>query len=125
MEIDWKAALDGTKPVTTRDGRKVTLYCIDAPGAHSIHGRIEGGGLHGALPYGWQRNGLLGSGSVPELDLIQPKVKHTITGWVNVHTDGSVSRLYNSPLSALNPRAATVVACIPVTITYTEGEGLD
>lgn len=120
MEIDWKAALDGTKPVTTRDGRKVTLYCIDAPGEYPVHGRIEDW-----LPDAWRFDGANGSDCPATFDLIQPKVKHTITGWVNVHTDGSVSRLYNSPLSALNPRAATVVACIPVTITYTEGEGLD
>lgn len=34
--------LDRTKPVQTRDGRKVTIYAWDAGGDEPIHGRIEG-----------------------------------------------------------------------------------
>ena len=34
--------LDLTKPVRTRDGRKVRIICTDAPGQYSIVGLIDG-----------------------------------------------------------------------------------
>lgn len=38
---------------TTRDGRKVTIYCTDAPGKYPIHGRIDGFGA----PLEWKADG--------------------------------------------------------------------
>lgn len=121
MEIDWKAALDGTKPVTTRDGRKVTLYCIDAPGELPVHGRIEDW-----LPDAWSFDGTRAPASQSKLDLIQPKVKHTKTWWVNVYALGIDGAGFHHTKEWADARAGTGrIACVPVTITYTEGEGLD
>lgn len=120
-EIDWKAALDGTKPVTTRDGRKVTLYCIDAPGEYPVHGRVEDW-----LPDAWRLDGTNGSAAPEKLDLIQPKVKHTITGWLNVYNERErPHRFYENKRDADFNASSRRLACVPVTITYTEGEGLD
>lgn len=52
-KIDWQAALNGSRPVTTRDGRKVTLYCVDASGDWPVHGRIG----EEPLPNAWRLTG--------------------------------------------------------------------
>ncbi len=67
---------------TTRDGRKVTIYCTDAPGDYPIHGRIE----HRGDPVSWRFDGEYDGGSSP-LDLINapaPVERIDQTVFVNV-----------------------------------------
>lgn len=74
--------------VTTRDGRKVTIYCTDAPWSFPIHGRV----IDEGIPYAWQKNGrLLSDKKGNGLDLINPpapveRIDRKV--WVNVYSDG-------------------------------------
>jgi len=121
-KIDWQAALDGTRPVTTRDGKKVTLYCVDAPGEWPIHGRIEGMGS----PLAWMASGR----ALPQYeiaqDLIQPPpppkpFKHEF--WMNVYPDHVVGR-HDTRKSADALAQPDRIACVRVVVEGYEGDGL-
>ena len=79
--IDW------TKPVQTRDGCKVTIYCTDAPGWYPVHGRIEGE----ERPDAWKWDGSLYAypGSPGDLINVPPKMVR-VDCWINVYPDGDV-----------------------------------
>lgn len=62
--------LDFTKPVQTRDGRKVVIYTTEAPGTWPVHGRIEGT----MEPWCWGRTGTFGIAPSP-CDLINTPPK--------------------------------------------------
>ena len=122
-KIDWQAALDGSRPVTTRDGRKVVLYCVDAPGSWPVHGLIEGS----PVPTAWKGNGrwygtFYDKGSV---DLIQPPRRFKYERWVNVYNDPSFGNHYATKENADRHAGLARIACVKVVIEGEEGEGLE
>lgn len=122
QKIDWQAALDGSRPVTTRDGRKVVIYYTEAPDEYPIYGRIEGG----PEPSCWGRNGTyrtMGPESI--WDLIQPPRRFRYERWVNVYKDGSFSSHYKTKESADLHCGQGRIACVKVVIEGEEGEGLE
>lgn len=122
QRIDWQAALNGSRPVTTRDGRKVTLYCVDAPGEWPVHGRVEGT----YQPSSWGLNGCVFCGSHSSRDLIQPPRRFKYEGWVNVYADMGGSILYPTQEDAsLMHLTGDRIACVKVVIEGEEGEGLE
>lgn len=130
-EIDWQAALDGTRPVTTRDGKKVTLYCVDAPGKWPVHGRIEGNDV----PTSWNAHGNYQSRGKSSYDLFQsPPPKPFKSGsWVNVYPPTvsgpdvyqiTVSEPYDNKAAADAIAHPGRIACVRVVIEGNEGDGL-
>jgi hypothetical protein len=74
MSIDLK------KPLSTRDGRKVTIYRSDCPGDYPIHGAIDGC----AIPFAWSEDGSISSSIRPSShDLVNGEPEKYF--WVNIH----------------------------------------
>lgn len=100
----------------TRDGRKLVIYCTDAPGDYPIHGRIEGS----QLAKSWRMDGCY-SLCVGPSDLISPRKTVKVDFWVNVYEDGC-NTFYrhkeNADTEALEPR----IACKHIVMEVTEGE---
>lgn len=59
----------------------------------------------------------------PECYRIKPERK-TITRWVNVYHNGLNCVVCNTKEEAEYGHVGSRIACVPVTITYEEGEGL-
>lgn len=121
-KIDWQAALNGSRPVTTRDGRKVTIYYTEAPDEYPIYGRIKGA----PEPSYWRRNGTyLTIGGESNRDLIQPPRQFKYERWVNVYEDGpSLYHHLTKEIADLHKRHKRI-ACVKVVIEGEEGEGLE
>lgn len=119
--IDWKAALDGSRPVTTRDGRKVVLYCVDAPGEWPVHGRVEGA----YRPSSWGLNGCVFCGSHSSRDLIQPSRGFKYERWMNVYSDPALGGHYMTKEDADRRSGTARIACVKVIVEGEEGEGLE
>jgi len=119
-QIDWQAAMDGSRPVTTRDGLKVVLYCVDAPGQYPVHGRIEGAHLSSS----WGVRGNVQPGSHPHNNLIQLPRRFKYERWVNVYKDESFSGYHTTKEEALGNAYPSCIACVKVIIEGEEGEGL-
>jgi hypothetical protein len=130
MAIDW------TKPVQTRDGRKVRVLCTDAPGSqYPVIGLIEGDGD----PETWTIGGVYAAnGATSNLDIINaPEPAVTLTRWVNVYPDNTVGLPHEEKggcdflhRQGRNARGSTMtsvhrIACVPVTFSYRPGEGID
>jgi len=67
----------------TRDGREALIYCNDAPGPYSIHGRLSG------RIASWTPSGaaVVGSGGAPDLiPPAPPRIRERI--WCNVYSNG-------------------------------------
>ncbi len=129
--------IDFSKPVQTRDGRSVVIYCTDAPGDFPVHGRIEGG----ALPNSWRLDGLIQTGNrTCGSDIIQTPEGWGQEGWTEflearcrcIHTmrrDGCSFEEITKTLSFEDPNQARNIFL--ATGGYrnggqvTEGEGLD
>ena len=121
-KIDWQAEMDGSRPVTTRDGRKVTLYCVDAPGSYPVHGRVEGDDE----PYGWRKNGdFWSSGMESKLNLIQPPRRFRYEQWVNVYHVPNLGARHLTKEDADRHSGSARIACVKVIIEGEEGEGLE
>lgn len=115
---------DPTKPVQTRDGRKARIICTDAVGDRPVVALVmEGGDEFMRRCF---ESGSFTGGGLCSADLINiPEEPKTIEGWVNVYSDGSTG---NVRAKCDADRVAEVggrIACVPVTITYREGEGLE
>jgi hypothetical protein len=117
MAIDW------TKPVQTRDGRKVRVLCTDAPDSpYPVIGLIDKGGE----PEIWTIGGVYAAnGATSNLDIINaPEPAVTVTRWANVYED-KISSLFETKGDCDAVATGGRIACVPVTITYRPGEGLD
>jgi hypothetical protein len=117
MAIDW------TKPVQTRDGRKVRVLCTDGPDLRYPVIGVADGGL---CPETWTIDGVHFANGVPsDLDIINtPDPPVTVTRWVNVYPD--MERFYRSRDDATFYHGVNgPIACVPVTFSYRPGEGLD
>ncbi|HMD53823.1 MAG TPA: hypothetical protein VKJ65_04655 [Phycisphaerae bacterium] len=68
------------KTYKTRGGEEAFIYCVDAPGALPIHGRI------GAALYSWTEGGNILSVCSHQDDLIAPEPERiSRMVWVNIH----------------------------------------
>ena len=75
-------SLDLTKPVQTRDGRKVRVLCTDGPGDLPVVGFIEGNVTTTQWPVGGEYYG----GELRDFDLINtPAIPRTFERWFNVY----------------------------------------
>ncbi len=105
MSIDW------TKPVQTRDGRKVTIYTTTAPTEHPVHGYVEGWGG----PTFWTSGGLFLGDAESDEDLINvpeaPEPKRVV--WLNMYLDG-VGGPYPTKAAAQKWALEHRVACVRV-----------
>ena len=117
MAIDW------TKPVQTRAGRKVRVLCTDGPDLwYSVIGMVDGR----LCPETWTIDGVhFANGVTSNLDIINtPEPAVTLTRWVNVYLD--MQRFYLTRDDATFHHGVNgPIACVPVTITYRPGEGID
>lgn len=118
MAIDW------TKPVQTRDGRKVRVLCTDGPDLrYPVIGLVDGE----LRPETWTIGGRFArsADNPTHLDLINtPDPPVTLTRWVNVYPD--MERSYRSRDDATFHHGVNgPIACVPVTFSYRPGEGID
>ncbi len=110
--------LDFTKPITTRDGRKVRILCTDGPDSeYPVIGII---GLMTSLAW-WNLNGISSAFS-PGLDLINPPVKRNVEFWVNAFEDGTF--IAWDLKEKADKYYGNRIACLHFIREYTEGEGL-
>ena len=81
-------SLDLTKPVQTRDGRKVRVLCTDGPGELPVVGFIEGNVTTTQWPVGGEYYG----GALRNFDLINtPATPRTFERWFNVYDTGEIT----------------------------------
>ena len=108
--IDW------TKPVQTRDGRKVMIYCTNAPGMYPVHGRIEGERRASS----WTLDGAVIEGSRGPCDLVNvPPKMLKVDCWINVYPDKV--QIHVSRFGANNNAPESRLACIHVVREVEEG----
>lgn len=108
--------LDYSKPLQTRDGCKVRLYAHDGCPSKPLHGAWQG------LDGNW-----VSSSYAPHELRNVPPPKITKTGWVNIYRNGAISIPHKTKIDAIraaSPHNSSLIACVEVTFTYTEGEGL-
>jgi len=111
------ASLDLTKPVQTRDGRKVRLLCTDGPGEWPVIGIVEGDNDTTS----WRVDGSsFRDRARTSIDLINtPAAPRTFERWFNVYRSG-VGDGYNTRLEADGHVLTGRIACKRV--VFTEGE---
>ena len=98
--------IDFTKPVQTRDGRKVRVLCTDGPRPYSICGYIGSN----VSPSTWRVDGSLVSCRGPDkADLIN--VPETRVGWVNMYPKYP----HTTRAAADDSADPTRIACVRVT----------
>lgn len=131
--------LDRTKPVQTRDGRRVEVLKWDVEGLfinnskfnipYTIVGIVYG--LEKNEVYKWRSDGawlsyLNTTASLEDL-INTPPQPETRGGWMNVYPTPGLAHIYPTRAEADAGVSATRtrIACIPYTYTYTEGQGLD
>jgi len=118
MAIDW------TKPVQTRDGRKVRVLCTDGPDLwYSVIGMVDGR----LCPETWTIDGVhFANGVTSNLDIINtPDPPVTVTGWVNVYSDRASIVYLTRDDATFHHGVNGPIACVPVTFSYRPGEGID
>lgn len=112
------------KKYKTRDGSDTRILCVDAgTGKHPVIGLIEEKGTLGIRFFSKEGESISGS----YLDLIEVKEKKIIRKWVNIYksnhvTTHSAKEIANE--TAIDVGNNQIVACVPITIEFTEGEGL-
>ena len=107
---------DPKKPCQTRDGKKVIIYCVDAPGEYQIHGRIEDDNY----PRTWRLDGRDTSLESTGYDLVN--IQQKVEKWANVYTHFRTGYLYPTKSEADRSAEPDRIACIKV--SFEEGEGL-
>jgi hypothetical protein len=111
--------LDFTKPITTRDGRKVRILCTDGPKeTYPVIGVIDGFEDISL----WTIDGL-GSMCLKSSDLINSPQKRMVEFWVNVYPD-RVCIKWDTKEQADKYEGVNRIACLYFTREITEGEGL-
>lgn len=90
--------LDLTKPVQTRDGRKVRLLCTDGPGNHPVVGFIDGS----LYAHSWTYDGYQYSrADNSDADLINtPATPRTFERWFNVYKENGSIVMHGSRFDA-------------------------
>jgi hypothetical protein len=119
-------ALDLTKPVQTRDGRPVRILCTDRKGTAYPVVALVGGDRQEVIMV--TESGRHFSGEENKSDLVNVPVKIEIPEvWLNVfrEADGALCvDAYRSREEADAWADKRVVACIPITVSCNEGDGL-
>lgn len=111
--------IDFTKPVQTRDGRKVEIYSTDNGGVYPVHGRMYSI-TEDAWGVGtWTETGAKFANERSGMDLINVKEKEKKQRWANVYRQGDsyyIGRTYLSRDAAQVRRAdnESYVATIPI-----------
>lgn len=131
--------LDLSKPLQTRSGLRVQLYQYPTENGwtYPIHGAIETQPAAPGKPpvwkaFSWTKDGKAGDAElnaifwpdITENDLVNVPVKRTFTGFLNVYPYPYKLCFHATRTEADSSAMGTRIACVPVTITYTEGEGL-
>lgn len=115
------------KKYQTRDGKPVRLICIDETlERYPVIGIIDN---DESSPSSWTKEGCYFGDDEEESsrDLVEIKEEKTFTGWVNLYTDGSFGQVYSSKEECKSARGYGVhpaFACVQVTLTRKEGDGL-
>ena len=114
--------LDITKPVQTRDGRKVRILCTDAhiQDDFEIVGIVYNNSTN-QLDY-WKSNGSCYASEESIDDLINAPETFEFKRWVNVYEDEVL--YWRSKEAADKAASQGRIACIEVVIKGTVGEGL-
>ena len=115
MSIDWD------KPVQTRNGHKVRVLCTDMKAEFPVIVLIEN--EEGETLYSLDKDGRLWREKENELDIVN--VPTTVTRWVNVYPDEIGKPRKSKQEANYVEHTKDRIACVPVKITYTSGEGLD
>ena len=127
MKLDFK-----NKTYTLRDGSEYRNYCDDAGGKYPIHGAFkndEGVWIQIKHIFDGRFNldfdGRFYSDDVKHAyDLIEVKKTHTITFWVNYYSNSEFGA-WPSREEADVESSYGRIACLEITRTFTEGEGLE
>ena len=116
-----KKELDFTKPITTRDGRKIRILCTDGPNKeYPIVGYVD----NDIFEYHWKSNGSYLVLRQDSNDLINPPIKRKVEFWVNVYPDGMEMRVHKSKERADEYANHLRTECLHFIREYEEGEGL-
>ena len=110
--------IDMKKTYTTRDGKPVRIYAVDAGSDYPVHGAYLLNSVW--YPCMWPANGLHNK-VASDYDLIEAHV--TLQMWVNVYEMGI--EFHDDRALADYCANDGRIACVPVTITYRHGDGLD
>ena len=119
MKLDYK-----NKTYTLRDGSEYRNYCDDAGGKYPIHGAFkddEGVWIQIANTLDGR---FYSDGVKHAYDLIEVKKTHTITFWVNYYSNSEFSLWYSQEKADL-AASRNRIACLEITRTFTDGEGLE
>ncbi len=110
--------LDFTKPIQTRDGRKVRILCTDGNGEYPIAGYIE----NHPTPTTWLPDGRMYKNTEMWYgDLINPPIKRKVEFWVNTFDDDFMVWYTKEQADGHNRGR---IACLHFVREYEEGEGL-
>jgi phenylpropionate dioxygenase-like ring-hydroxylating dioxygenase large terminal subunit len=113
--------IDINKTYRTRDGHEVRIYATDGLAPYSVHGAIK-------IPPGWHdrawtREGKAEDHALYNCDLIEVKLRHKRTIWINVYPNGQNATWGEKRLADRN-RGLSAIACVKVELDFEEGEGI-
>jgi len=116
--------LDLTKPVQTRNGLPARILITDFKHKeYTVAAAVTKDGKEQLYTY--DKTGRFMHECRHELDLINIPVEITKTSWLNVYSNDLLIDCLHSTREQADMQACDGrIACIPVTYTYTEGEGL-
>lgn len=103
--------IDFTKPLRTRDGRKVRILCTDRKDGLSVVGLIEENNGHEDVAV-WRRDGTF-RGGAPKHDCDLANTNEG-TFWMNVYSDGPSNRTHPTREAADSWAAGSRLARIKV-----------
>ncbi len=111
--------LDFTKPITTRDGRKVRILCTDGPDKkYPIIGIVDN-----CISVSWWTIKGHSSTYDPDVDLSNAPNKRKVEFWVNVYPS-EYHTMYYDKEAANDAAGKSRIACLHFVREYEEGEGL-
>jgi hypothetical protein len=114
--------IDISKQYRTRDGREVRIYATnEGCGVASVHGAIKTKDDIWHV-YSWSEDGLSIFGRERDEDLIEVRLRHKRTVWVNVYNDSKPALHLSRELA--DQYRCDRTACIKVELDYAEGDGL-
>ena len=107
----------------TRDGRKVRIYAVDGENAFPVHAALYEGGNW--FIHDYTLDGKFDS-TFSDSDLISewPEEMER-TYWINVYEDSSVMGCWSTKEYADHHAEEGRIACVPVTIRFKAGDGID
>lgn len=118
--------IDMNKKYRTRDGQKVRILCVDGyDPIYPVIGLVE----NQPSPKTWTEAGKYVQNEIDSdpNDLVEDKEGRKIIGWINVYRDGKLGNI-NETKEVCDAYAKAMgserFACVPITITCKEGEGL-